>query len=203
MIKDEYVDRIIYVIEGSSINKKELKDDLIDHFCCLVEMDMNKGLGFDEAYQRAYVQTCPNGLDEIQKETIFLLNYNRILFMKRLTYLIGFFASLMLATSYFFKILHLPGSMELMWFGLFGMIFIFIPLVLVDKFKHLGSQATVEKVKWIFGILSALVFGAGGLFKILHWPGAGLLLGVAFLLFCIGFLPLLFFRMYKKSVEEL
>lgn len=74
MIHDEYVDRIIYVIEGSSLVKKELKDDLVDHFCCLVEMDMNRGMGFDDAFKRAYDQTCPNGLDEIQKETVFLLN---------------------------------------------------------------------------------------------------------------------------------
>jgi len=203
MIHDEYLDRIIYVIEGSSLVKKELKDDLVDHFCCLVEMDMNRGMDFDDAFKKAYDQTCPNGLDEIQNETVFLLNYNRIMIMKRLTYLIGFISSVTLAVSYCFRILHLPGSLELMWFGIFGMVFLFIPLLLVDKFKHLASQGIIAKMMWVFGVLSAIAFGTGGVFKILHFPGANMLLGVAFMCFCLGFLPILFFRMYKKSVEEL
>ena len=203
MIKDEYVDRIIYVIEGSSINKKELKDDLIDHFCCLVEMDLNRGIGFEEAYQRAYAQTCPNGFDEIQKETIFLLNYNRILFMKRLTYLIGFLASFALAAGFIFKILHLTFASELLLIGLVGLVFLFLPLILVDKFKHLGSSARIEKIKWIFGTLSAVTFAIASIFKILHIMGAGLLLGLSGLFFCLGFLPVLFFVMYKNSTKEL
>ncbi|MEQ9232379.1 MAG: hypothetical protein RIF46_16985 [Cyclobacteriaceae bacterium] len=203
MIEDKYVDKVIYVIEGSTIKKKELKDDLVDHFCCLIEMDMNRGLNFEEAFSRAQEQTAPNGLDEIQQETIFLLNYNRILFMKRFTYISGFLASFSLAVGFLFKILHLPGADQLTMIGIIGLAFIFLPLILADRFKHLGNQATIEKIKWIFGGLSALVFAIGGLFKILHWPGAGLLLGLSFLLFCVGFLPLLFFRMYKKSVEEL
>jgi hypothetical protein len=203
MIQDEYVDRVIYVIEGSTIKKKELKDDLIDHFCCLIEMDMNRGLGFDEAFERAQQQTAPNGLDEIQKETVFLLNHNRILFMKRFTYISGFLASFSLAVGFLFKILHLPLANDLTLIGIIGLAFIFLPLILADRFKHLGGQATIEKMKWIFGGLSAVTFGAGGVFKLLHWPGAGMLLALSFLFFCVGFLPLLFFRMYKKSVEEL
>ena len=203
MIKDEYVDRIIYVIEGSSIRKKELKDDLIDHFCCLVEMDMNKGLGFDEAYQRAFAQTCPNGLDEIQRETIFLLNYNRIMLMKRLTYLIGFLSSIALTLGFFFKIMLLPGGFELLMMGTIGLAFLFLPLILVNRFKHLGSQARIEKAKWIFGVLSAVVFATGAVFKMLHLQGAAVLIAVGMLFFCLGFLPVLFFRMYKKSTEEL
>lgn len=203
MIEDKYVDKVIYVVEGSTIKKKELKDDLIDHFCCLIEMDMDRGLDFDSAFQRAQEQTAPNGLDEIQRETVLLLNYNRILFMKKLTYIIGFLSSVLLALGFFFKIMHLPGSLAMTMLGTMGMVFLFIPMILVNKYKHLTTQNTVEKMKWIFGILSALVFGVGTIFKVFHFQGAGMLIGLGFLLFCLGFLPLLFFRMYKKSTEEL
>ena len=203
MIKDEYVDRIIYVIEGSSINKKELKDDLIDHFCCLVEMDLNRGIGFEEAYQRAYAQTCPNGLDEIQKETIFLLNYNRILFMKRLTYLIGLMGSMALSAGFILKLLNWGIGSEFVLVGTIALGFLFLPMILIDKFKHLGSQATIEKMKWIFGSMSALMFAGGTVFKIMHLKGAAVMLALSGLFFVLGFLPILFFRMYKKSVEEL
>jgi len=203
MISDEYVDRILYVIEGSTIRKKELKDDLTDHFCCMVEMDMKRGMSFDDAFVRAQEQTCPNGLDEIQRETIFLLNYNRIMFMKRLMFLIGCLSSIALAAGVFFKLMYLPGASTLLLLGMVGLVLLFLPMVLVDKFKHLGSQGTIEKFKWIFGLLSALSLVTGSVFKIFHLQGAGVLLGLAFLLFCLGFLPLLFFRMYKNSIEEL
>jgi hypothetical protein len=203
MINDEYVDRIIYVIEGSTLVKKELKDDLVDHFCCLVEMDMNRGMGFDDAFKKAYDQTCPNGLDEIQKETVFLLNYNRILFMKRLMYLIGLMGSITFSAGLGLRILQWPIGSDMMLIGLIVLGFLFLPMILIDKYKHLGSQATLEKVKWFFGILCGVTFATGGIFKILHYPGASILLALSFLFFCLGFLPILFFRMYKKSVEEL
>ena len=53
MIEDKYVDKVIYVIEGSSLKKRELKDDLIDHLCCLIEMEMNWGLDFESAFNKA------------------------------------------------------------------------------------------------------------------------------------------------------
>ena len=59
---------IIEEIEQSSVKSRELKDDLIDHFCCLVEIEMNKGKNFQSALQSAYKQTAPNGLNEIQNE---------------------------------------------------------------------------------------------------------------------------------------
>lgn len=120
--------------------------------------------------------------------------------MKRLTYLIGFLASMAFAVSILFKFLHLPGADELNMMGLIGLTFLFLPLIIINKFKHLANQGIIEKVKWIFGILSAITFSAGAIFKILHLQGAGMLLGFAFLFFCLGFLPILFFRM---SLEEL
>lgn len=203
MIADKYVDRVIYVIEGSTLKKKELKDDLIDHFCCLIEMDMNKGMDFETAFDRAHAQTCPNGLDEIQRETVFLLNYNRIMLMKKLTYLIGFFATLSVSLGTILKILHWPVAEWFLLVGIVGVVFLFLPLLLINKFKRIASQAAIEKTKWIFGILSAMVFGAGATFKIMHWPGAAVLLALAFLFFSFGFLPVIFFRMYKKSIEEI
>lgn len=123
--------------------------------------------------------------------------------MKRLTYLIGLMGSMTLSAGFILKVLHWPIGSDLILAGSVALGFLFLPMILVDKFKHLGSQAAIEKVKWIFGILSGVMFTLGSIFKILHYPGAGLLLGFSGIFFVIGFLPILFFRMYKKSVEEL
>ena len=57
-------------------------------------------------------------------------------------------------------------------------------------------------MKWIFGILSIALLVAAISMKMLHLMGAALLLMLGFLVFGFGFLPFLFFRMYKKSVDE-
>ena len=90
MITDEQVDFIEKEILKGDVKSKELRDDLLDHMCCLVEIEIKKGLSFEQAYQKAFLQTSPNGYGEIQNETLFLLNYNKIMNMKRLTYISSF-----------------------------------------------------------------------------------------------------------------
>lgn len=203
MITVEFEDRIIEEVNSSSIKSQALKDDLIDHFCCLVEMEMDKGLPFDEALENAYDQTAPNGLDEIQQETIFLLNYSKIMLMKRLTYVSGYLFSLTWATGALFKILHLPGAGVLLGIGGLGVAFIFLPLLLVNRYKNLAREVMSEKMKWVFGIASIILLILSITMKMFHLQGAALMLGISFLVFGFGFLPFLFFRMYRKSVDEL
>jgi hypothetical protein len=193
---------IIEEIEQSSVKSRELKDDLIDHFCCLVEIEMNKGKTFQIALQSAYKQTAPNGLNEIQNETIFLLNYNKIMLMKRLTYASGYLFALALIVGIFFKLMHLPGATVLMFGGGSGFAFIFIPLLLINKFKRSAPKVMSEKLKWILGATSLIMFMLASWMKLQHLMGAAFMLGLSFLVFGFGFLPFLFFRMYKKSVEE-
>lgn len=203
MITDEQVDFIETEISNSQVKSKELRDDLLDHMCCLVEMDMKKGLSFDQAYQKAFLQTSPNGYGEIQNETLFLLNYNKIMNMKRLTYISGFVFSAAFTFGLFFKLLHLPGASMLLLIGTFGLAFIFVPLILINRYKSLVHEVLSERMKWIFGLLSLLLFITSTFMKLQHILGANVILGVSFLIFGFGFLPFLFFTMYKESVEKL
>lgn len=203
MIAEEYEERIINEIASSPIKNQALKDDLVDHFCCLVEMHMEKGKSFEKAMNLAYDQTAPNGLGEIQKETIFLLNYSKIMFMKRFTFVSGYLFSLIWVAGALFKILHLAGAGLMLGVGGLGLAFIFFPLLIMNRYKHLAREVLSEKLKWIFGGASLLLLILSITMKMLHLMGAGLMLGVSFLVFGFGFLPFLFFRMYKKSVAEL
>ena len=203
MIAVEFEDRIIDEVNNSSIKNQALKDDLIDHFCCMVEIEMDKGNSFENAFQKAYEQTAPNGLNEIQQETIFLLNYSKIMLMKRLTYVTGYLFSLTWATGLLFKALHLMGAGLLLGVGGIGIAFIFLPLLLINKYKGLAREVMSERMKWIFGMVSSTLLVISISMKLLHMMGASLMLAVSFLIFGFGFLPFLFFRMYKKSVDEL
>jgi len=202
MISDEQVDFIAEEIRKANVKNEALRDDLIDHMCCLVEIDMDRGVPFEEAYQRAYHQTSPNGYGEIQQETVFLLNYNKIMNMKRLTYISGFAFTLSLTAGVFLKLLHLPGAPALLAIGMCGILFVFLPMLIVLRYKQLAVQVLSERLKWIFGVLSFVLFMVASWMKLTHLMGAGVMLGLSFFVFGFGFLPFLFFRMYKASIEK-
>ena len=203
MITDEQVDFIEKEILKGDVKSKELRDDLLDHMCCLVEIEIKKGLSFEQAYQKAFLQTSPNGYGEIQNETLFLLNYNKIMNMKRLTYISGFIFSASFTLGMLFKLLHWPGATSMLYMGIFGLAFVFVPMLLVNRYKELIHSALSERMKWILGLLSLLLFVAATFFKFNHLMGANILLIFSFLFFGFGFLPFLFFRMYKESMDKL
>ena len=123
--------------------------------------------------------------------------------MKRLTYISGFIFSAAFTFGLLFKLLHWPGADLQLLIGTFGLSFIFVPLVLINKYKALVQEVLSERMKWIFGLLSLVLFVVGTLFKINHFMGANILVIFSFLFFGFGFLPFLFFRMYKESMDKL
>jgi hypothetical protein len=62
----------------------------------------------------------------------------------------------------------------------------------------------MKKVMLNTGVISAVVFTFGAIFKIMHWPGAGLLLQLPIVLISFIFLPLLFLIKSKetKKIQE-
>ncbi len=52
----------------------------------------------------------------------------------------------------------------------------------------------------LLGFLAAFGISTGILFKIMHWPGAGISLVVGVFIFNVGYLPLYFYDRYKKSI---
>jgi len=202
MITDQQFLYISKKIKDSGISAKEVQDDLIDHFCCLVEIEMQRGNSFEEAYQKAYQQTTPNGFEEIQYETFFLLNHKKIILMKQFTYIAGYLFALSTTAGAFFKLMSLPGANIMLFGGLLGLSFIFMPLLLVNKFKDKVLKAMSEKLKWIFGTVSLMMIIIGSCFKVLHLQGAMVIFGLGMLIFGLLFLPFFFFRMFKSSQQE-
>ena len=63
-LSDEHIDFIVSQVNDSQIESKELKEDLVDHFCCIIEDNMRQGNTFEESYEKAYQSICPGGLNE-------------------------------------------------------------------------------------------------------------------------------------------
>ena len=201
MITEDQLDFITGKVKESSISSKEVQDDLIDHFYCLIEEDMDQGVSFEVAYQKAFQQTTPNGFDEIQEEVFFVLNFNKITNMKRITYLTGFISSLGLTLSVVFKSLHLPGASILLFGSIMVTAFVFAPLLLVSHLKTSGTYSPSEKMKWIVGAAGFMMLALGSILNMLHLEGSGAVLISGGFLFGFGFLPFLFYTLYKRSIE--
>jgi hypothetical protein len=188
-------------VEQSGIVNETLRDDVLDHLCCVVEIKLSKGKNFDQAIQEASQELAPEGLIEIQRETVFLLNSIKIIRMKKVTYSIGLLSVMSFVLGWMFGMLHWLGARELSIGGFLGFIFLYIPLLAFDRYKTNIRWMLTDKLKFILGSVSGLAMAIAIAFKILHLPGADQLLIFGTVLFTFGFLPFLFFTMYKKSIS--
>jgi hypothetical protein len=188
-------------VDQSSIRLDSLRDDVLDHLCCVVEIKIERGGVFDTALQEALRELAPDGLDEIQRETVFLLNSTKVIRMKQVMYLIGLVSAISMSLGWMFRILHWPGGTALTIYGALAFSLLFLPMLIINHFKVKINSALSEKLKLGTGFLSALIYCSAFAFKLMHLPGADQLIILATLLFSFGFLPFLFFTMYKKSVS--
>lgn len=197
----EQVSIIRKQVAHSGIINEMLQDDILDHLCCVVEIKLSKGSEFDKSLREAIDELAPEGLMEIQRETVFLLNPIKIIRMKKIMYAIGLIAAIGMSMGLTFKILHMPGADELFNFGFFGFTLVFLPMVTIDRYKQNLHRALSERLRLLLGFLSAVIIGSSVLFKIFHLDYADVLLLSGIAIFSFGFLPFLFFGMYKKSIS--
>jgi hypothetical protein len=200
-LSGEQIKVIRLMLDQSRIDIQTLKDDLLDHLCCVVENKIERGKTFDTALTEALIELAPNGLEEIQRTTFYLLNSNKILLMKKVMYLIGLITTVGMSIGWTFRILNWQGGSELLTYGFLGFVFLFIPMVVINYFKMNIRSALSEKIRIILGLTSGVIVGLAIAFKFLDVQGADQLLLGGALLFSFGFLPFLFFSMYKKAIS--
>lgn len=115
-------------------------------------------------------------------------------------YFIGFIGALTLTAGIVFKILWYPGANKLFITGFLLLLLIFVPMLAIDRYKVAIAKTLSERLKIVLGCVSGVIVGLSGLFKLMHWMGAEVLLLAGSFLFVVGYLPFLFFTMYKKSL---
>lgn len=65
----DQVSRIQFEVDRNNITIATLRDDLIDHLCCVVEGKMKNGKSFEISFTEALNELAPEGLHSIQDET--------------------------------------------------------------------------------------------------------------------------------------
>lgn len=201
-LSTEQEDKIKLFVDQQELKIKSLRDDILDHLCCVVESDLKTGKTFEQSLEDAISEIAPNGLIDLERKTFFLLNSKRIIMMKKLMYFIGFIGAVTLAAGITFKLLWYPGANTLFITGFLLLLLIFVPMLAIDRYKVAIARTLSERLKIVLGCVSAVIVGLSGLCKLMHWMGAEVLLLAGTLIFAIGYLPFLFFSMYKKSIPN-
>ena len=107
--------------------------------------------------------------------------------MKQKLFILGLAVVLVTITGVIFKTNHFPGAAILMTAGISTLLFIFLPAALSNHYKNYGTRQT--KALYIVTWVTCLVVFSSMLFKVLHWPGAGILLLIALPFPFVIFLP--------------
>jgi hypothetical protein len=196
-----HIETIRIRLEQSGITISLLKDDLLDHICCAVEDQIDAGLDFDKSFEMALADLAPKGLSDIEEQTFLMLN-NKLIPMKKLTYVFGMLGCMLIVIGWLMMFLHWPGSFQVGTLGAAVFVLMFLPMLAVSKFRSVGALPSYERTSIILGFSSGAIAVLGFMFKIMHLPGANILIVVGVFFIAFGFLPSLFFSMYRKSITS-
>jgi hypothetical protein len=192
------VERIKKDLIRESISYSHLFHDLLDHICCDIEFEMDRGISFEEAYSNIKDWMGRNRCRKIQEETLLLTN-NTYRIMKSIMKISGVISPALLAVAALFKIQHWPGAGYLMALGFFLLCIFFLPSAIFVLYKENKGK---RFFLYLFGLLSFLPLMAGILFKVQHWPGAGVLLTIGFASIVFLFLPTFLYVKIKDSERK-
>jgi hypothetical protein len=183
------IDQIANDIRKEEISFSHLIDDLIDHICCDVEFEMKEGLNFQQAYQRVkHKMGSPRRLREIQEETLYSVD-SKYRKMKNTMKFSGISGTALLGFAALFKINHWPLAGIMLTLGAVILAFVFLPSALGVLWKETHSRKKL--LMSVSAFIGGMCFIMGTLFKVQHWPGAGIALSLAALFGIAFFIPAL------------
>jgi hypothetical protein len=195
MLTDEQIKFIHQDISRRGITIEDLRDNITDHVCCILESEMTDSDDFIRAYERIIRMFYKDELKELESETILLLTSKYYYAMKKIMIYTGSLTVTTLVAGSFFKIMHWPGAGILIAFSLLTACLIFLPLLYFMRIKE--NTSTGARLTVATGVITAILFCIGVLFKVQHWPGANILWLSSFLASFLIFTPVYFFSNIK------
>jgi len=195
-VTDDQVDFILNDIENKGVITEDVRNNILDHVCCIIENEMENDMNFQEFYRDTIAQFYTKELGEIEAETQILLTFKNYYAMKRILKISGIISIILILLSFTFKLLHWPGAGIMAVIGLVFFSLVFIPLNIVLRFVN--DKEKSNRLIMTIGMLTASVATLGVLFKIRHLPLANIFLMSSLLVFVIIFIPVYFIVNYKN-----
>jgi hypothetical protein len=107
--------------------------------------------------------------------------------MKQKIYILGLITAIIISTGIILKVNHWPAAGILITAGILMLVFIFLPAALINSYKAEGNSQ--NRLLYIVTWITCFVVFIGMLFKVMHWPYAGVGLMIALPFPYIVFLP--------------
>ena len=107
--------------------------------------------------------------------------------MKQKIYILGLVTLITVFTGTIFKVNHYPGAAILLITGIASLVLLFLPLALLNHYRSAESRHSLTL--YIVTYITGFVVFTSMLFKLLHWPYAGLILTIALPFPYLIFLP--------------
>lgn len=200
MLSEIQIDFVEAEIKNRGITNLDLADSLLDHFCCAIEYEMEQGLNFKDAWRKAYLQVCPDGLEEINREVQQIITHQKHHTMKKFVFILGFVSALIFTVGYFFKILHWPTANLNMTIGSTLFSLGFLPMYFLMKYRVDQSLGAVKaKSSYVLNFALVLIICIGVPYKMLELPGSNIIFLVNCLIFSLVFLPKVFLNWYQSA----
>lgn len=190
-LSDHQIDYILSDIRARGVEMEDLQQSLLDHICCIIEQNLGENGDFEGFYQKTIPTFYKDALWEIEEETISLLMFKHYYTMKKLMIGSGAFSAFAMSIGILFKFMHWPGAAVLLVLGIVSASLLFLPLFFTLKAKE--KQSVKDKAVIAIGALSASLLSLSILFKVMHWPYANMMGGLALLMLAAVFLPVYFF----------
>lgn len=200
-LSEEKVNLIRRDLVNSGITLPELLDDLLDHLCTGIEEEMAAGSNFDTAYEQLRELSIPGGAGEIQSETLYLLNYKQQLIMRKFLFLTGFIWAFTTLTGIMFNVFHWPMGNALVQGSGLILGLVLIPSFIIYQVRDHQPKTGLQKALSVSGILVSGVVSFGVFFKLMHWPGANVLLMLSLVSLTFIFLPLVMIYWYRREAN--
>lgn len=197
-LNENEIELISAYIRQKGVEQDELHDDLLDHICTGIENRIQQGDSFEDAFQYTITLFGPGGVKQVQMDTFELLTEINVT-MKKVTLGFGLTSTILLLAGTSFKLLHWPGAGIMITLGAGFLVLGYFPLLLRFKLKEAPGNETLMHLSGYLGITLATL---GVLFKIMHWPGANIMLLSGLLVISFLYVPIYFIKKYKSSVNK-
>lgn len=202
-LSDKELEILNKEIDKQGLTYTQLQKELLDHLCCDIETKMDEGIEFLKAFEEVRQRLENDRIQQIQEETLLLIN-QKYRTMKKFMYILGCIAPSLLIVGAFFKLQHWPGASVLITLGAFLLAAVYLPVFAMVSIRDTREKGKkVNRSLYIAGIVTGFIFLTGILFKIMHWPGANVALTTSVLLTVVLFIPLLVMHAVRDKENQL
>jgi hypothetical protein len=198
MLTENQINKIKQAVEKQNVNFSHLKDDLIDHLGCEIEVEMTKGADFDSAFEIVLKDIGINGLKKIEHSAISLINL-KIIERRKLLFAISSVGIILLLISLIFSIIQFSQHLIIISRGL-GLLtlLLFVTIFFINNLRKKGKN---KKVLLNFsGLINSMLSISSVIFMMWHWPYRDIVYLIN--MFCIIFVFTPIFTYYTIKEER-